>query len=64
LGLGERIPADHPLRKTWKIVNNALASIDTEFDALYKKEAQRRRPVAGWYSGVDSAPIRTEHLPL
>ncbi len=33
--LEERVPEDHPLRKIRQIVNDALASLDTEFDALY-----------------------------
>ena len=33
--LEERIPAQHPLRKIRQVVNDALASLDAEFDALY-----------------------------
>ena len=33
--LEERVPAGHPLRKIRQIVNDALASLDTDFDALY-----------------------------
>ena len=33
--LEERIPAGHPLRKIRQIVNDALASLDAEFEALY-----------------------------
>jgi len=33
--LEERVPAGHPLRKVRQIVNDALTSLDTEFDALY-----------------------------
>lgn len=33
--LEARIPAVHPLRKIRQIVNDALASLDAEFDALY-----------------------------
>ena len=33
--LAKRIPASHPLRKIRQIVNDALTSLDTEFDALY-----------------------------
>jgi transposase len=33
--LEERVPAGHPLRKIRRIVNDALASLDAEFDALY-----------------------------
>jgi transposase len=33
--LEERVPAGHPLRKIRQIVNDALASLDTEFEALY-----------------------------
>ena len=38
--LDERIPAAHPLRKIRQIVNDALASLDAEFDALYTKEGR------------------------
>ena len=33
--LEERIPARHPLRKIRQVVNDALASLDSEFEALY-----------------------------
>lgn len=33
--LEARIPARHPLRKIRLVVNDALASLDTEFEALY-----------------------------
>lgn len=33
--LEERIPALHPLRKIRRVVNEALASLDAEFEALY-----------------------------
>lgn len=33
--LEARIPARHPLRKIRQVVNDALASLDGEFDALY-----------------------------
>ena len=33
--LEERVPAGHPLRKIRRIVNDALASLDAEFDELY-----------------------------
>jgi len=33
--LEERIPARHPLRKIRQVVNEALASLDAEFAALY-----------------------------
>lgn len=38
--LDERVPAGHPLRKIRQIVNDALASLDIEFDALYTKEGR------------------------
>lgn len=38
--LDERVPAGHPLRKIRQIVNDALASLDVEFDALYTKEGR------------------------
>lgn len=33
--LEERVPVGHPLRKIRQIVNDDLASLDAEFDALY-----------------------------
>lgn len=33
--LEARIPARHPLRKIRQVVNEALASLDSEFEALY-----------------------------
>lgn len=33
--LEERIPARHPLRKIRQVVNDALASLDGDFEALY-----------------------------
>ena len=33
--LEERIPPQHPLRKIRQVVNDALASLDAEFEALY-----------------------------
>ena len=33
--LEERIPPGHPLRKIRQVVNDALASLDSEFGALY-----------------------------
>ena len=33
--LEARIPAHHPLRKIRQVVNDALASLDAAFDALY-----------------------------
>lgn len=33
--LEERIPPQHPLRKIRQVVNDALASLDVEFEALY-----------------------------
>ena len=33
--LEERIPARHPLRKIRQVVNDALASLDAEFESLY-----------------------------
>jgi transposase len=33
--LEERIPAQHPLRKIRQVVNDALASLDAEFEVLY-----------------------------
>ena len=33
--LEARVPAPHPLRKIRRIVNEALASLDAEFEGLY-----------------------------
>ena len=33
--LEERIPLRHPLRKIRQVVNDALGSLDAEFEALY-----------------------------
>ena len=38
--LEERIPARHPLRKVRQVVNDALASLDAEFDRLYAAEGR------------------------
>lgn len=38
--LEERIPARHPLRKVRRIVNDALAGLDAEFDRLYSAEGR------------------------
>ena len=38
--LEERVPARHPLRTILRIVNDALASLDGEFAALYTKEGR------------------------
>jgi hypothetical protein len=38
--LEERIPARHPLRKVRRIVNDALISLDAEFDRLYAAEGR------------------------
>jgi transposase len=38
--LEDRIPARHPLRKVRGIVNDALASMDAEFDRLYAREGR------------------------
>ena len=38
--LEERIPARHPLRKIRQIVNDALASLDGDFDVLYSAEGR------------------------
>jgi transposase len=35
VNLEARIPARHPLRKIRQVVNEALASLDSEFEALY-----------------------------
>ena len=40
VNLEERIPAGHPLRKVREIVNEALASLDAEFDRLYSAEGR------------------------
>ena len=38
--LEDRIPAQHPLRKVRAIVNDALASMDTDLDRLYAREGR------------------------
>ena len=38
--LEDRIPARHPLRKIRQIVNDALASLDRDFDVLYSVEGR------------------------
>ncbi len=38
--LEERIPARHPLRKVRQVVNDALTSLDAEFDRLYSAEGR------------------------
>ena len=38
--LEERIPARHPLRKIRQVVNDALASLDADFDRLYSTEGR------------------------
>jgi transposase len=35
IDLEERIPARHPLRTIRQVVNDALASLDAEFEVLY-----------------------------
>jgi transposase len=38
--LEERIPARHPLRKVRHVVNDALASLDADFEQLYSAEGR------------------------
>jgi len=38
--LEERIPARHPLRKVRQVVNDALGSLDADFDRLYSAEGR------------------------
>ena len=38
--LEERIPARHPLRKVRQVVNDALASLDADFERLYSAEGR------------------------
>jgi transposase len=38
--LEERIPARHPLRKIRSVVNDALRSLDADFDRLYAEEGR------------------------
>ncbi|WP_299845178.1 IS5 family transposase [uncultured Jannaschia sp.] len=38
--LEDRIPARHPLRKVRQVVNDALASLDAEFDGLYAADGR------------------------
>lgn len=42
--LEDRVPAKHPLRLIRRIVNDALAGLDAEFDALYAKEGRPSIP--------------------
>lgn len=35
VGLEERIPAHHPLRKLRQVVNDALSSLDADFSGVY-----------------------------
>jgi transposase len=36
VSLEQRVPQDHPLRAVRKLTNVVLASLDAEFDKLYK----------------------------
>lgn len=45
--LEARIPARHPLRKIRQVVNDALASLDTEFDTLTPISAAPRSRRSG-----------------
>jgi len=38
--LDERIPSRHPLRKIRQIVNDALASLDSDFEVLHAAEGR------------------------
>ena len=38
--LEERIPGRHPLRKIRQVVNDALASLDVDFDRFYSAEGR------------------------
>ena len=40
--LEQRIPARHPLRKIRQVVNDALASLDEDFDHLYVDFGRKR----------------------
>ncbi len=40
VGLEERAPRRHPLRKIRQIVNNALATLDADFSKLYASEGR------------------------
>lgn len=42
--LDERIPSHHPLRKIRQIVNDALSSMDADFDRLYAGEGRPSIP--------------------
>jgi transposase len=44
VGLEERIPQNHPLRKLRKIVDKALKDLDSDFDALYAKNGRASIP--------------------
>lgn len=45
--LEDRVPARHPLRKVRQVVNEALASLDAEFEALYTDLAAPRSRRSG-----------------
>ena len=44
VNLEERLPARHPLRLIRRIVNDALAGLDAEFEVLYAKEGRPSIP--------------------
>ena len=45
--LEERIPARHPLRKVQQVVNDALRSLDADFEALYTDFGRPAIPRSG-----------------
>jgi transposase len=44
IGIEERIPKDHPIRKLRVLVDAALKSMDRTFDALYAKTGRPSIP--------------------
>ena len=52
--LKDRIPARHPLRKIRQTVNDALASVDSDFDVVARSRAARRLRRSGCHGPVCS----------
>ncbi|AHD00047.1 transposase ISMca1 [Leisingera methylohalidivorans DSM 14336] len=66
-GLEERIPARHPLRKIRQVVNDALASLDAGFEALYTDSGRPsiapERPICHRLGIAQQCPERGRPLP-
>ena len=54
--LKARIPARHPLRTIRQVVNEALASLDGEFEALYQAAEKGKRAISVKETVPVSAP--------